>query len=162
LSAGNTAMEVLKKSPGISVDNSDNIRLRGKEGVTIMINGRPSHLSADQVAEMLKNMPASAISIIEIMNTPSANYELQGNSGIINIMIKKNYNEGFNGSATANWRQAVYPGAGAGVNLNYKKNKWNVYGGYHFNHRSRSQQLSLFRQYFGGNNKTADSMEQVS
>lgn len=162
VSAGNTAMEVLKKAPGVSVDNNDNISLRGKSGVTIMINGRPSHLSAKQVAEMLKTMPAGSISQIEIMTSPSSKFDAEGSSGIINIKLKKNANEGFNGSATAGWGQAVYPQAHAGVNLNYKRGKWNFFGGYHFNHRSWSNQLTIYRQYFNKDQTPGDKLEQPS
>ncbi len=162
VSAGNTALEVLKKSPGVSVDNNDNISLRGKQGVTIMINGRETHLSASQVAEMLKSMPASSISKIEIMTSPSAKYDAEGSSGIINIKLKKNANEGFNGTATAGWGQAVYPQANAGINLNYKKGKWSLYGGYHYSHRSWGHLLTLNRQYLDSGGRPTDRMEQPS
>ena len=162
LSAGNSAMDVLKRSPGVSVDNNDNISLQGKQGVTIMINGRPTHLSAQQVADMLKNMPAASLSKIEIMTTPSSKYDAQGSSGIINITLKKQTQEGFNGTAVLNWGQAIYPQAGAGLDLNYKSGKWNLYGGYHFNHRSWSNQLTLYRQYFDAGHAPGDRMVQPS
>ncbi|MBS1655965.1 MAG: TonB-dependent receptor, partial [Bacteroidetes bacterium] len=97
-SAGSTAMEVLEKSPGISVDNDGNISLRGKAGVIVMMDGKPTYLSASDLATMLKNMPASALDQIEIMTNPSSKYDAAGNSGIINIKTKKGKQAGFNGS----------------------------------------------------------------
>src|SRR6202022_793295 len=96
--AGSTALEVLERSPGITVDKDDNISLKGKQGVTIMIDNKPTYLSASQLASYLKSLPASAIDQIEIMTNPSAKYDASGNSGIINIKTKKNKTRGFNGS----------------------------------------------------------------
>ena len=88
-SAGATALEILEKSPGITVDNDGNISLRGKSGVIVMLDGKLSYLSAADLANMLKNMPASALDQIEIMTNPSSKYDASGNSGVINIKTKK-------------------------------------------------------------------------
>src|SRR6185295_10211176 len=97
-SAGATAMEILEKSPGITVDNDGNISLRGKAGVIIMMDGKPTYLSATDLASLLKNMPASALDQIEIMTNPSSKFDASGNSGVINIKTKKGKTDGFNGS----------------------------------------------------------------
>src|SRR5215831_874524 len=78
-SAGATVLELLEKSPGITVDNDGNISLRGKAGVIIMIDGKPTYLSSTDLANMLKNMPASAMEQIEIMTNPSSKYDASGN-----------------------------------------------------------------------------------
>lgn len=88
--AGGTAMEVLEKSPGISVDRDGNISLKGKQGVIILMDGKQSYLSGQDLANLLKNMPANQLESIEIMTQPSAKYDASGNSGIINIKTKKN------------------------------------------------------------------------
>ena len=97
-SAGATALEILEKSPGVTVDNDGNISLRGKAGVIVMMDGKQTFLSAADLANLLKNMPASALDQIEIMTNPSSKYDASGNSGVINIKTKKGKNAGFNGS----------------------------------------------------------------
>ena len=87
--AGSTAMEVLEKSPGITVDNDGTISLKGKQGVIIMMDGKQTYLSAADLATILRSMPASALDQIEIMTNPSSKYDAAGNSGIINIKTKK-------------------------------------------------------------------------
>ena len=78
---GNSALEVLEKSPGISVDKDGNISLKGKQGVQVYIDGRPSYLSGADLANMLRSMNASQLDQIEIMTNPPARYDAAGNSG---------------------------------------------------------------------------------
>jgi outer membrane receptor for monomeric catechols len=87
-SAGSTALDILEKSPGITVDNDGTISLRGKQGVIVMMDGKQTYLSATDLANLLRNMPASALDQIEIMTNPSSKYDASGNSGIINIKTK--------------------------------------------------------------------------
>ena len=86
---GATALEVLEKSPGISVDKDGNISLKGKQGVQVYIDGRPSYLSGTDLANLLRNMNANQLDQIEIMTNPPAKYDAAGNSGVINIKTKK-------------------------------------------------------------------------
>src|SRR5215212_9140936 len=130
--AGATALEVLEKSPGISVDNDGNISLKGKQGVIVMMDGKPTYLSATDLANVLRNMPASSLDQIEIMTNPPAKYDASGNSGIINIKTKKGRTEGFNGSITTGATLSLYkrdnsfltPARSSNsLNLNYRKGK---------------------------------------
>ena len=130
--AGTSALEVLEKSPGVSVDKDGNISLKGKAGVTIMLDGKPSYLSGDQLANLLKNMPSSALDQIEIMTNPSAKYDAAGNSGIINIKTKKNKMKGFNGSLSSSVIQSYYTRTNQSVNLNYRTGKINLFGNYSY------------------------------
>jgi hypothetical protein len=100
LATGNTAMELLQKAPGVTVDKDGNISLRGKSGVLVMLDGKPTYLSQDQLANLLRATEANSIQSIEIMTNPSAKYDAAGNSGIINIKMKKNQNFGTNGTLT--------------------------------------------------------------
>ncbi len=136
-SAGATAMEVLEKSPGITVDNDGNISLRGKAGVIVMLDGKPSYLSASDLATLLKNMPASALDQIEIMTNPSSKYDASGNSGVINIKTKKGQAGGFNGSIMGGGTAGLFksrdifyvnPRGQLSFNFNYRKNKVNFFG----------------------------------
>ncbi|HVW59747.1 MAG TPA: TonB-dependent receptor [Puia sp.] len=130
--AGATALDVLERSPGVTLDKDDNISLKGKQGVTIMIDNKPTYLTATQLASYLKSLPASAIDQIELMTNPSAKYDAAGNSGIINIKTKKNKTKGFNGNINLTHTQGVYPKPSGSLNLNYRNGKANFFlnGGY--------------------------------
>lgn len=106
--AGATAMEVLEKSPNVAVDNNGNISLKGKQGVIVMLDGKPTYLSPADLANILKNMPASALDQIEIMTNPSAKYDASGNSGLINIKTKKNKAAGSNGNISIGNTTGLY------------------------------------------------------
>jgi iron complex outermembrane receptor protein len=153
-SAGATALEVLEKSPGITVSNDGAISLRGKAGVIVMMDGKQTFLSATDLANLLKNMPASAIDQIEIMTNPSAKYDASGNSGVINIKTKKGRTAGFNGSIMAGITTSYYEANGTfyvipksqnSINFNYRKNKINFFGNYNPNFFSGRSQLEFTR-----------------
>jgi len=144
---GLTALEVLEKSPGVTVDNDGKISLRGKAGVIVMIDGKPTYLSAQDLANYLKNMPASQLDQIEIMTQPPAKYDAAGNSGIINLVTKRNRNNGFNASITISAIIARYFKSPNNFNFNWRQGKFNVYGNYGYawwegfgdNHNDNSQ-----------------------
>jgi hypothetical protein len=127
-SAGDNALEVLRKSPGVQVDENNNIALKGKQGVLIMIDGKRSYLSNTEVARMLESMPSSSINQIEIILNPSAKYDAEGNAGIINIKMKKDKNLGFNGNITLGGSYGKYPGSNGNFTFNYRQKKFNVFG----------------------------------
>ncbi|MFL5772252.1 MAG: TonB-dependent receptor domain-containing protein [Flavisolibacter sp.] len=140
--AGTTAMDVLEKSPGVMINSDGVISLRGKQGVIVMVDGKPTYLSATDLANMLKNMPSSALEQIEIMTNPSSKYDASGNSGIINIKTKKGKNDGFNGSFMLGATTSIYnaygniylmPKSQNSFNFNYKKGKFNFFGNYNPN-----------------------------
>jgi iron complex outermembrane receptor protein len=101
LAAGNSALEILERAPGVSVDKDDNISLKGKQGVTVMIDDKLTYLSSAQLTTLLRATDGSTVQSIEIITNPSAKYDAAGNSGIINIRLKKNKQKGTNGSVTA-------------------------------------------------------------
>ena len=152
--AGATALEVLEKSPGIMVSNDGAISLRGKAGVIIMVDGKPTFLSPSDLANLLKNMPASAIDQIEIMTNPSSKYDASGNSGVINIKTKKGKTAGFNGSIMAGITTSffktgntlyVIPKSQNSISFNYRKNKINFFGNYNPNVFQGRSQLEINR-----------------
>ena len=118
--AGTTALEVLEKSPGVTVDKDGNVSLKGKQGVMIMLDGRPSYLSGQELANLLKNMPSSNIDQIEIMTNPSSKFDAAGNSGVINIKTKKNKLKGMNGSISSTILQSRQTKTNNSFNLNYR------------------------------------------
>ena len=145
VSAGSTALEVLEKSPGITVDSDGKISLKGKQAVLVMIDGKPTYMSATDLANYLRNMQASQMEKIEIMTNPPAKYDAAGNAGIINIRLKKNQNMGLNGSINGGLGYGRYMKENAGLNLNYRQGKMNVFGSYNFRHNQSFQDLTINR-----------------
>lgn len=143
--AGGTAMEVLEKSPTINVDKDGNISMKGKGGVVIMIDGKPTNMTSQDVAELLKSMPASNLEQIELIANPSAKYDAAGNAGIINLKLKKNKNYGTNGNVNLGVSQGLRSRANGGINLNHRNEKVNVFGSYNYNHRGQKQELGVYR-----------------
>ena len=146
-SVGASALEVLEKSPGITVDKDGNISLKGKQSVLVMMDGRPAYLSGADLVNYLKGLPASAIEQIEIMTNPSAKYDAAGNSGIINIKSKKNKQAGFNGSFTLNYGQGKYWKTNNSFNLNYRTGKVNIFANGSINRGNGFQRLDILRKY---------------
>ncbi|MEO6732751.1 MAG: TonB-dependent receptor [Ferruginibacter sp.] len=144
---GLSAMEVLEKSPGVSIDNNDNISVKGKSGVIILIDGKPSYLSGQDLANFLKNMPANQLDQIEIMTQPSAKYDASGNSGIINIKTKKNKANGFNGNFSTSAIFANYFKNTNSVNFNWRKNKMNLFGSLGYSYWEGFNSINIDRQF---------------
>jgi hypothetical protein len=144
-SVGNDALELLRKSPGVLVDKDENISLSGKNGVKIYIDGRPSPLSGTDLSTYLKSIQSSQIEAIEIITNPSAKYEAEGNAGIINIRLKKNKSYGTNGSVNLGYNIGIYPKYNAGISLNHRDAKVNVYGNYNFNNNRNEGFMSIYR-----------------
>ena len=155
--AGSSALEVLEKSPGITVDKDGNISLKGKAGVQIMIDGRPTYLAGQDLVNLLRNMQSSTMDQIEIMTNPPAKYDAAGNAGVINIKTKKNKQVGYNGSVTASYGQGVYGRTNESLNLNYRAGKVNVFGNGSYSYRERFQELSIQRKFIEAGTKVVIS-----
>lgn len=152
VNAGSSAMDVLERSPGVSVDQNDVLGLRGRQGVIIMIDGKPSPMTGADLANYLRGLPSSAIERIEIITNPSAKYDAAGNSGIIDIRMKKDQRFGVNGTFTASYGQGVYPKANAGTTFNYRNKKVNIFGNYNYAYRKGLNHLFLDRNFYQNGN----------
>lgn len=152
INAGSTAMEVLERSPGITIDQNENIALRGKQGVIIMIDGKVTPMSGADLANYLKSLPSNSIDRIDIITNPSAKYDAAGNSGIIDIHLKKDQRFGSNGTLTAGIGQGAYPKANAGSTFNYRNKSVNVFGNYNYADREQYNNLVLRRDFFNNGN----------
>jgi iron complex outermembrane recepter protein len=144
---GSSALEVLEKSPGITIDKDGNISLKGKQGVKIFIDGKPSYLSGPDLANLLKSMGSAQLDQIEIMTNPPAKYDAAGNAGIINIKTKKNKTVGYNGSVSASYSQGKYPRTNESINLNYRNKAINVFGSYSFRSDKNYSELTILRKF---------------
>lgn len=148
LSQGSTALELLSKAPGVSVDESGAISLKGRPGTTVMINGKLTYLSENQLANLLKGTSSNAISKIEIMANPSSRYDAAGKGGIINIVMKKSVKTGLNGTLTANGGSGRAARLGGGSSLNYRNDHINVFGSYNYFHQDLKSISAADRQFF--------------
>ncbi|MFL5809616.1 MAG: outer membrane beta-barrel protein [Flavisolibacter sp.] len=159
MSAGSSALDVLERSPGITIDQNDAISLRGRAGVIIMIDGKPTAMTGADLGNYLRGLPSNAIERIDIITNPSAKYDAAGNSGIIDIRMKKDQRLGANGTLTAGYGQGVYPKANAGATWNYRNKILNFFGNYSYAYRENLNHLVINRNFYdngifkGGDNK---------
>jgi len=122
-SAGSTALEILEQAPGVLVDQDGQISLKGRSGVAIYINDKPSYLSGTELENYLRSLPAGSIKNIEVIENPPARYEAAGNAGIININIKRSALRGFFGNTSVSYRRSRYNSSHNNLNLNYNRKK---------------------------------------
>lgn len=148
--AGGTALDILQQAPGVQITQSGGISLKSK-AVSVYIDGRPSYLSGDELKSWLSSQPSNAIDKVELISNPSAKYDASS-SAIINIKTTKMLNYGMNGNLTLNAGAGKFDRENAGVNLNYRQQKINIYGSY--NYMSLKQYSSLI------NNRTVQSGNQ--
>jgi len=147
---GGTAEDVLDNVPSVTVDIEGAVSLRGSEGVRILIDGRPSGLAGVGNTNGLRNIPSNLIEKVEVITNPSARYEAEGSAGIINIVLKKQKGNGFNGSFDVT---VGYPyRLGTAANLNYRKGKVNFFINYGINDRENP----------GGGNRIQDQLVRSS
>jgi outer membrane receptor protein involved in Fe transport len=150
---GGTANDILNRLPSVEVDQDGGVLLRGQGSVTILIDGRPSSMSGGNGKTLLDALPANSIERIEIVTNPSAKYDPDGTSGIINIVLKKNKLLGFNGLVSTNLASGDLRGGNVGegsVSLSYRNGNVNVFGtynaryleGYRNNYNDIRQELS--------------------
>jgi len=152
--AGANALEVLEKSPGVSVDRDGNISIKGKQGIIVLIDGKQTYLSGQDLANLLRNMPANQLDQIEIMTQPSAKFDASGNSGILNLRTKKSLTKGFNGTINLSYVQGRYPKSPNSFSFNYRSGKINFFtnlsysywSGFNDQHLSRRIDNTLFDQ----------------
>lgn len=142
---GSNALELLQKSPGIQVDNNENITMKGKTGVKVYIDGKMTQLNSKDLAAYLKSINSNDIEAIEMISNPSAKYDASGNAGIINIRLKKNKKFGTNGSVNAGFVQGITPKGNGSVNLNYRDKKVNLFGNVGTNVGRYENELNLYR-----------------
>ena len=145
--AGANALEVLEKSPGISVDRDGNISIKGKQGVIVLMDGKPTHLSGQDLANLLRNMPASQLDQVEIMTQPSAKYDASGNSGILNLKTKKSLAKGFNGSVNLSYVQGRLPKSPNSFSFNYRNAKINLFTNLSYSYWSGFNDQQLLRKF---------------
>ena len=158
--AGATALDVLEKSPGVTVDPNGNVSLKGKKEVLIMLDDKLTYLSGDELVNLLRSMNASQLSQIEIMTNPSAKYDASGNAGIINIRTKKQTVQGFNGTLTLGFGYSPYFKSNDGLSLNYRSGKVNTFFNYGFIQNNGYFNIETQRNFLDANGVKTGELNQ--
>ncbi|HVG15181.1 MAG TPA: outer membrane beta-barrel family protein, partial [Chitinophagaceae bacterium] len=155
MAAGSTAYAVLSKAPGVFIDAEGNIQLNGRSGVTVMIDNKLTYLSARDLRTLLEGMSAENLKSIEIINNPSARYDAEGTSGILNINLRKNTQRGMNGSLYSSYNYNFKQhGFTSGGNINYKSGKWNSFLNLDAARRVGGREATFTRVFYGSNKTT--------
>ena len=158
--AGATVMEILEKSPGITVGKDGTIIMKGKPAVLVLIDGKPTQLSGADLQAFLGGMSASQIDVVELIENPGAKYDASGNAGIINIKTKANKQKGFNGTLNLSLGQGIYAKTGNSINLNYRYNKMNWFVNYGMRANEEMMDMWTLRTYFDQNKQDSALLEQ--
>lgn len=159
--AGATALEVLEKSPGITVDRDGNISIKGKQGIIVLIDGKQTYLSGQDLANLLRNMPASELDQVEIMTQPSAKYDASGNSGILNLKTKKSLSRGFNGTINLSYVQGRYPKTPNSFAFNYRNSKISFFTNLSYSYWTNFNDQHLTRKFHSNGSLTSEFDQQA-
>ncbi len=140
-SAGDNGLGLLRKAPGLLVDNNNNVSVLGRTGVLFFVDGKRLPLSGDDLTNYLENLPAEQIDRIDIISNPGAKYEAEGNAGIIDIRLKKSKRVGYNGTVNATFTQGLHARGNLGASGNFRNKSVNVFGGIMGNMGERSNEM---------------------
>jgi len=147
--AGSNAFDLLRKSPGVVIDNNDNITMLGRAGIRIYIDGRPSPMQGSDLAQFLRSLQSSEIEAIELITNPSAKYDAQGNAGIINIRLKKDKKLGANGNVNLGYSVGERAWYNGGISANYRNKKTNFFGSYNYSDNTFLNYMTMDRNQLG-------------
>jgi len=161
LSAGATSLDVLGRAPGITADAADNLALRGRKGLLVLIDGKRVPLNGTELADYLRALPAEQLSSIELLTNPPAKYDAQGGAGVIAIHLKKDQRLGTNGTANVSYGRGRYGKFTTGLTLNHRRKNLNVFGSYAYTNRRNFLDLDFYRQ-FSGSSTSPGSSEQFN
>jgi outer membrane receptor protein involved in Fe transport len=160
LAAGNTALDVLTRAPGVTVDGSDNLALRGKQGLLVLIDGKRQPMTGTELADYLRTLPAEQLKSIELITNPPASYDAQGTAGVIAINLKKDQRLGANGTLNLGYGRGVYGRLTTGATGNYRRGKTTAYGTYAYADRSTYLRLTSHRIFYDQGQPTSGSRQE--
>jgi len=160
LAAGNTTLDVLARAPGVTVDGSDNLALRGKQGLLVLIDGKRQTMTGTELADYLRTLPAEQLQSIELITNPPASYDAQGTAGVIAINLKKDQLRGANASFNLGYGRGTYGRFTTGLTANYRRGKANAYGSYTYGDRRTYLRLGSYRTFFNQGQPTGGSTQE--
>lgn len=159
---GSSVLDVLERAPGVIIANGTSINLKGKQGVIVMIDGKPSPLGGEDLINYLRSIPSANIQKIEIITNPSAKYDAAGNAGIINIVFKKDQRLGFNGNFSLSYGQGMYGKPSGATNFNYRNKKLNFFGNYSYSQPTNFTRFYINRKFFNSDRSVQSVFDQDS
>ncbi|WP_303311045.1 TonB-dependent receptor [Hymenobacter sp. BT730] len=157
LSAGATTLEVLTRSPGVTVGSGDALNLKGRPGLLVLIDGKRQPMSGTELADYLRALPADQLKSIELITNPPAKYDAQGGAGIIAINLKKDQRQGTNGNLSASYGRGRYNKYNTSLTLNHRHGKTNVFGTYGYADREAFNALSIHRDFLSSGEVVGNS-----
>lgn len=149
VASGQTAYDILGRAPGVSVGQNGDFMINGNKGVSVMLDGRLTYLSAKELQTLLESMPAENIEEIEVIQNPSAKYDAEGTAGILNINLKKNAGTGMTGSIYGGYKVSNQELFNAGANLSYNKGNWNSFANLNISERGTYRPQTVVRSFSG-------------
>jgi hypothetical protein len=156
-SASSNTLEILEKTPGVTVGSNGEIGLNGRTGVLVLIDGRSKYMSGQDLASYLKSVPGAQVDKIELIDNPSARYDAAGNA-VINIRLKKNRTGGLTGNISTGFTQGKYLRSNNSLNLNYNYRKINVFGNMGYSYNKEYTDDSYDRRFFTVNDKPSSAV----
>ncbi|MGI4762630.1 MAG: outer membrane beta-barrel protein [Janthinobacterium lividum] len=147
LASGATTLDVLGRSPGVSLSASNELSLRGRQGLLVVIDGKRSPLTGNDLAEYLRSLPAEQLQSIELITNPPASYDAQGGAGVIAINLKKDQRLGTNGTANGSLGYSEQGKVTGGLALNHRRKNLNLYGNYAYTDRRYFVRLDFDRRF---------------
>lgn len=159
-SAGGTVMDVLEKSPGITIGKDGSIIMKGKPSVMVLIDGKQTQLNGTELQAYLSGLNASQVATIELIDNPGAKYDAAGNAGIINIKTKTSKQKGFNGSLSLSLGQGFFTKNNNSLNLNYRSGKFNLFANYGIRLAKERMKIYTLRKYHDVNGNDSLLLQQ--
>ncbi len=159
MAAGSNGYELLKHAPGVWSDQNGELQINGKSGVKVLIDGRETYLSGDQLQSKLRNISAQEIEDIEIIHNPSSKYEAEGTAGIINIVLKKNKAGGLTASLYSDYRFSRFHFINSGTNISYRKKSFSAFANLSVGRDGRWRDMEWYREYNQPANKAIYSQK---
>jgi hypothetical protein len=159
---GGTALDALERSPGVQVDADGGIKLKGRAGVQVFVDDKPTYLIGEELANYLRALPVGTVKQIELMTNPPAKYEAAGNAGVINIVTKKERTKGFTGSASTAMWQGRYNRTNHQLNLNFNSRKFGVFTNLGRADVQGFHDLNIYRYYKNPDGTAESGFEQNS
>ena len=160
--AGATALDILEKAPGVSVDQNGQLSLKGKKEVIVLIDGQRTYLSGEELASRLRAMDATQLSQVEIMTNPSAKYDAAGDAGLINLKTKQMNQDGLNGTLTLGVGLSPYFKSNDGLALNYRAGKLNTFASYGLIQNNGSFDINTQRNFVDANGQKTGELNQAA
>ncbi|MBB6272470.1 outer membrane receptor protein involved in Fe transport [Pedobacter cryoconitis] len=145
LAQSQSAYDLLKSLPGVSINKDGDIRIKGKSGVTVMIDGEPVEIGSSQLKSLLKGTPGTTLQTMEVMTNPPSGLDASGTGGVINLVFKKKVKKGFNGTMSSTVSKGRYYNTNQSLNLTYGTGKWKLNALYAYNFEHSQNRDSMFR-----------------